>query len=114
MRPKWPAVLVLAWMVLNPAIASWSGGPPRRQNPEVLAAAARTQVTTVVTRITANAAQDGYIVETRNGRFELAYGAGGYGKWDEIYSAILDSLDKKKPVILILEGKDIQDVKPAR
>jgi hypothetical protein len=78
------------------------------------ASAGAKTVTTVVTRIDANAAGDGYIVATQNGTYALAYGAGGYGKWDEIYSLILDSMQKKKSVTLVLGPDGIEDARPAK
>ena len=78
------------------------------------ALAAPQTVTTVVTKIDANAAGDGYIVATRNGTWPLAYGAGGYGKWDEIYTLILDSMQKQKKVTLVIGSDGIEDARPAK
>ncbi|MBF0529781.1 MAG: hypothetical protein HQK55_11040 [Deltaproteobacteria bacterium] len=72
--------------------------------------AGQTKLKTVVTNVSSNSSQDGYIVKTQNGVFELAFGAGGYGRFDVIYSSILESMNKKTPVTLLLNGKDIEDI----
>ena len=67
-----------------------------------------------VTAISANQALDGYIVETNHGRFDLAYGAGGYGNWDRIYSSLLNSLNFKTPVNIVIGPGGIEDARPVQ
>jgi hypothetical protein len=67
-----------------------------------------------VTAISANQTLDGYIVKTNHGRFKLAYGAGGYGHWDRIYSTLLYSLNNRAPVIIIVGPGGIEDARPVQ
>lgn len=93
----------------NPAVNS-SG----KNAPEVIVASALVKVTTVVTAVDSNQAQDGYIVKTKHGVFEMAYGAGGYGKFGDIYDLILKSLEQKIPVTIVNGPDGIEDVLPAK
>ena len=67
------------------------------------------RVAATVLKVSANQAGDGYLVETSSGVFPMAYGAGGYGRFDRIYSRILQSMEQKRPVTLILGKDGIED-----
>ena len=75
-------------------------------------APAQSSITTVVTAMDSNSTEDGYIVRTSKGDFEMAYGAGGYGRFGRIFDLVLKSIDKKIPVTLHLGADGIEDVTP--
>ena len=43
-----------------------------------------------------------------------AYGEGGYGHWDRIYSTLLYSLNNRAPVIIIVGPGGIEDARPVQ